>query len=229
MNELSGIETINEIRSKQNKTLIAFSTGKDAIGAWLSIRDHFDDVIPFYLYLIPKMEFVEESIHYFENFFGKKIVQLPHPSLHRMINNYVFQPPERISVINQANLPNHNYEHIRQAMIKKCDLDKDIFVADGVRSADSPIRRAAITQYGSITYNQHKYHPIHDMKKDELIQLIKKHNCKLPIDYKLFGRSFDGIDLRFLIKIKANFPMDYDKILEWFPLADLEIYRYEHR
>lgn len=226
---LSGLDTIKEIRKNHNKSLIAFSTGKDAIATWLSIRDHFDDVVPFYLYLIPDLDFVNESIDYFEKFFGKKITQLPHPSLHRMLNNYVLQPPERCEVIEQAKLPNHNYGHIRVAMIQKFNLDKNIFVADGVRAADSPVRRSAITKYGAITYNLHKYHPIWDMKKDELIQLIKKHNCKLPIDYKLFGRSFDGIDLRFLIKIKEKFPNDYKKVLEWFPLADLEIYRYEHR
>jgi hypothetical protein len=54
-----------------------------------------------------------------------------------------------------------------------------------------------------------------------------EHKCKLPIDYHLFGRSFDGMDYRFLKPIKDNFPKDFEKILEWFPLADLEIFRAE--
>lgn len=48
---------------------------------------------------------------------------------------------------------------------------------------------------------------------------------QLPVDYKLFGRTFDGIDYRFLKPIKENFPRDYEKIITWFPLAELELFR----
>lgn len=229
MSTLSGIETIKKIRESNSKTLIAFSTGKDAVAAWLSIRDHFDEIMPYYLYLIPDLEFVEDSLDYYERFFGVKITRLPHPSLHRMLNNFVFQPPERCAVIEQAGLPNHDYADIRGAVIDKFGLDDRVMVADGVRAADGPMRRIAISQHGSINWSQNKYHPIWDMKKDQLIDLLNKHNCKLSIDYKYFSRSFDGIDLRFLLPIKKFFPKDYQKILHWFPLADLEVYRYEHR
>lgn len=73
-NPLSGIKTIQKVREMQDKTLLAFSTGKDAIAAWLAIREHFDEVIPYYLYLIPDLEFVEESLAYYEKFFGTKII-----------------------------------------------------------------------------------------------------------------------------------------------------------
>jgi 3'-phosphoadenosine 5'-phosphosulfate sulfotransferase (PAPS reductase)/FAD synthetase len=82
-------------------------------------------------------------------------------------------------------------------------------------------------KHGTISYNQLKYHPIWDWKKRDLIDCFNKHKIKLPIDYKLFGRSFDGLDLRFLMPLKKHLPNDYKKILEWFPLAELEIFRYE--
>lgn len=226
-NPLSGIETIRDVRKKQNKTLLAFSTGKDAIAAWLAIRDHFDEVIPYYLYLIPDLEFVEESLAYYEKFFGAKIIRLPHPSLHRWLNNFIFQAPQNCLCIEQAKLPNFDYVHIQKAIAKSRNLQKDILVADGVRAADSPMRRVAISIHGSISYNQLKYHPIWDWKKKDLIDCFNKHNVKLPIDYKIFGRSFDGLDLRFLMPLKRHLPNDYKKILEWFPLAELEVFRYE--
>lgn len=227
--QMSGIETIKRVREHQDKTLIAFSCGKDAIAAWLAIQDSFDDVIPYYLYIVPGLEFVNESLDYYERFFKTKITRLPNPSLHRQLNNFVFQPPERCLVIEQANLPNHSYSEVRRAMIIKHGLQDNILVADGVRAADSPLRRISITQYGPITWNLNKYHPVWDMKKDELIALLNKHNCKLPVDYKYFSRTFDGIDLRFLLPIKKYFPKDYQTILNWFPLAELEVFRYEHR
>lgn len=227
MPALSGIETIKEVAKRQKKSLLAFSCGKDAVATWLAIREHFEEIVPYYLYLVPDLEFVNESIDYYERFFGTKIVQLPHPSVHRMLNNFVFQPPQNCKVIEQAGLPDFDYLDIQAVMCERYDLPKKTLVADGVRAADSPMRRVAINTHGSISYNQLKYHPIWDWKKADLIECFKKHNVKLAVDYKIFGRSFDGIDLRFLYLIREHFPKDYQKILDLYPLADLEIFRWE--
>lgn len=82
------------------------------------------------------------------------------------------------------------------------DWIKKTLVADGVRAADSPMRRIAIQSHGSISYNLLKYHPIWDWGKADLVECFKKHNVRLGSDYKIFGRSFDGLDLRFLLPIK---------------------------
>lgn len=207
--------------------MIAFSTGKDAIAAWLAIRDSFEAVHPYYLYLVPGLEFVEESLAYYERFFGQRIRRLPHPALHRWINTFTFQPPERLAVIEQAQLPMHTYADIRQVMIEDCGLPESCLVADGVRAADSPMRRIAIARHGAISRAQGRYHPIWDWKKADLVECFKKHGVKLPVDYKIFGRSFDGLDLRFLLPLKRHRPDDYRRVLEWFPLAELEVFRWE--
>lgn len=49
---LTGPETIAKVRESQSETLLAFSTGKDAITAWVAIREHFDRVVPYYLYSV---------------------------------------------------------------------------------------------------------------------------------------------------------------------------------
>lgn len=224
---LTGAQVIQKIRAECDHTMIAFSTGKDAIAAWLAIREAFDAVHPYYLYLVPGLEFVDESLDYYERFFGRKIKRLPHPSLHRWLNTYTFQAPERLRVIEQAGLPMHTYTDIRKVMIEDCGLSDGCMVADGVRAADSPMRRIAIKTHGPISINQGRYHPVWDWLKADLIACFRRHNVKLPIDYRLFGRSFDGLDLRFLLPIKKHLPRDYAKILEWFPLADLEVYRWE--
>ena len=51
---------------------------------------------------------------------------------------------------------------------------------------------------------------------------IDRHRIKLPIDYQWFGRSFDGIDMRFLGPLREHSPKDYQTLLDWFPLADLQ-------
>lgn len=224
---LSGAETISKVRETQTETLLAFSTGKDAIAAWLALRQHFEKVHAYYLYLVPGLDFVEESLAYYERFFGVKITRLPHPSVHRWLNHYVFQPPERCAVIEQAGLPLFDYTDIRKVMVEDKGLQPDVLVADGVRAADSPMRRIAIKTHGPISLNQGRYHPIWDWLKADLIACFRRHGVKLPVDYALFGRSFDGLDLRFLLPLKKHRPADYRKILEWFPLADLEVFRWE--
>lgn len=227
MSALSGIETIKQVAKKQKKTLLAFSCGKDAVATWLAIRDHFEEVVPYYLYLVPHLEFVDEQVDYYERFFGTKITQLPHPSLHRLLNNAIFQPPQNLNIIEDAGLPDFEYIDIQAAMCQRFGLPKKTLVADGVRAADSPMRRVAIQRYGSISYNLLKYHPIWDWRKADLIDCFRKHNVKLSSDYKIFGRSFDGIDLRFLYLIKQHYPRDYQRILDLYPMADLEIFRWE--
>lgn len=225
---LSGGQTIAAVRARQSETLLAFSTGKDAIAAWLAIREHFDAVHPYYLYLVPGLEFVEESLAYYERFFGQRIVRLPHPSLHRWLNSGTFQPPERMAVIRQAGLPWHDYTDIRKVMIEDLGLQADMLVADGVRAADSPMRRVAIKRHGPISLRQGRYHPIWDWLKADLVACFRRSGVRLPVDYALFGRSFDGLDARFLVPLKSKRPADYRRVLEWFPLAEVEVWRHGH-
>lgn len=228
MSQPTGLETIQRVRQEQSSTLLAFSCGKDAIAAWLAIRPHFERVVPYYLYLVPNLEFVDESLDYYERWFGTKIYRLPHVSVNRMLNNLVFQPPERCKVIEQCELAEPDYSDIRRDVARMEGLADDTLVADGVRATDSPMRRLAINTHGPISWNRRKYHPVWDMRKADLLDMFRREKVKLPIDYKLFGRTFDGIDLRFLLPIKKHFPRDYQRILEWFPLAELEIFRMEH-
>ena len=50
---------------------------------------------------------------------------------------------------------------------------------------------------------------------------------KLPIDYRYFSASFDGLYVKFMLPIKRYFPRDWQRICEFFPLIELEVLRYE--
>lgn len=226
-NPLNGQQTIAAVRAKHNRTLLAFSRGKDAIAAWLAMREAFDEVIPYHLTLVPGLEFVEESLDYYERFFGVRIVQLPHPSLYRWLNSYLFQPPQRCLVIEQTGLADFEYLDVVDLVCKHRKIPELLLAADGVRAADSPMRRLAIMTHGPISWSNRRFHPVWDWKKDDLITAFRKSGVQLPVDYELFGRTFDGLDLRFLLPLKKQRPRDYQRVLEWFPLADLEIFRWE--
>jgi predicted phosphoadenosine phosphosulfate sulfurtransferase len=224
--QLSGEQVIDAIRAKTDTILLSFSCGKDSIAAWLTLRPHFRRIIPYYLYSIPDLSFVNKSLDYYEQWFGCKIYRAPHPSLARWLNNMVFQSPENCEEIYDAGIPKIDYVS-QVARVAEMAGISDTWTATGVRAADSPYRLIAIRKHGGINRKEQKFYPIWDWKKERLVKCLQEAKIKLPIDYKLFGRSFDGIDYRFLKPIKDHFPEDYQKILTYFPLAHLEILRRE--
>lgn len=222
------IDACKEILKKTDTVLLSFSLGKDSVAAWVELKKYFKRIIPYYLYLIPDLSFVETSIRYYEEFFDSPILRLPHPSFYRMLKNMVFQPPERCNHIESFRFPQLSYDKINGWIREQNGLNEYSYCATGIRMADSPFRRMAINKHGPINHSKKTFYPIYDWNKEKLIDALKESKIRLPIDYAIFGRSFDGIDYRFIQPIKDNFPEDFKKILFWFPLADLEIKRREY-
>lgn len=223
----TGEETVQIVREEScGTTLLSFSRGKDSIGAYLALRDTFE-IIPYHLFLVPGLEFVEESLAYYEKAFGTKIWNLPHPSFYSWLNCYVFQTPAHAAVIAAARLPAFTFADIRKLVREASGAPEGVFTASGVRAVDSPMRMAGVKRHGPINRSARTYMPVHDWNAARLREELVKGGIKLPVDYILFGRSFDGLDLRFLLPLKKHRPRDYAKVLEWFPLAEIEIWRYE--
>lgn len=233
---IAGIESSARIRERLAEdgrpVCVAFSGGKDCIAAELALRDAGVETVLAHLYLIPgkeqgrTLDFVEDGLKRLEDQWQKPIHRYPHPSLYRMLNMLVFQPPERCEVIENAMLPTVDYQEMWELIREDLGLPEDTWVADGVRAADSLPRRASIKKHGAMKPKHHKCSPIWDWKQGKVFDYIESHGVKLPIDYEWFDRSFDGIDYRFLEPISRNAPDDYAQILEWFPLADLGLMRH---
>lgn len=227
--EIPGIATSAEIRAQLAEAgdpiFLAFSGGKDGVAAWIALRDAGVTVVPYHMYGVPGLRHVDETIERFEQHFGQRVERYPHPSLYRMLNNLVFQPPERIAVIEAAALPNITYEQI-VGFLREDHNMPDAWVADGVRAADSIIRRVSIKKHGPMKQASRKVSPVWDWRKRHVLDAIRADGLQLPPEYEWFGRSFDGIDYRFLEPLKRNRPDDYATVLEWFPLADLELFRH---
>lgn len=228
MIEIDGLtpsaELRNQLAAEGKPVFLGFSRGKDSLAAWLAMREAGITVVPYHLYLVPGLRFVEDSLKFYEDFFDTKIINLPHPSLYRWLNGFLFQPPERCAIIEAAQLPEPTYEDL--ASILRDDLDlSDAWNADGVRAADSPNRRMAMVTHGPVREQLRKVSPVWDWRIADVRDALKRHSCPLPPEYEWFGRSFDGIDFRFLDPISQHAPDDYARILDWFPLADLEVFR----
>lgn len=223
----SGRQVIADIRSKTDTIILSFSTGKDSLAAWLLLREHFPNIIPVYKYSVPNLGFVERSLAYYERFFGTRIYRYPHPSFYRRLINLTFQAPENCAIIEAAQLPLFSHEDLMERVRQDRKLPPDTPVAVGTRACDSPQRRMAFARQGPVNEKRLSFYPVWDLNKADVVELIRKAGVLLPAEYRIFGRSMDGIDFRFLYGIRQHWPEDYQRILDFFPLASLELFRYE--
>lgn len=215
---------------KNTTTLCSFSGGKDSLATYLQVRDHFENVVPFYLHGVPDLEFVEDNLQYYEGLIGRKIIRLPQPKFYAMLNDLTYQPPDeaRHNLIWSWCLPNHTHEEIHEAVCKCEGLDPDVtYTAIGLKYADSIQRRTSLSKNGLVTHSRRKYYPIAEYTKQNVVDAVRNAGWKLPSDYRYFKDSMDGLQIRYLLPIKKHFPRDYEKILEWFPMCAMEILRYE--
>lgn len=234
---IEGVPPSEEIRgqlaAEGRPVCVAFSGGKDCVAAEIALQEAGVDTVLAHLYLIPgkregeTLGFVEDGLKAYEDIWQKPIHRYPHPSFYRWLNNLIYQPPERCDVIEAAMLPTPTYEQMWQLIKQDLGLEQDTWVADGVRAADSLVRRASIKKHGAMKPSNHKVSPIWDWLTGKTYDFIADHGVDLPIDYEWFDRSFDGIDYRFLAPIAANAPEDFQQILNWFPLAEMELFRHE--
>lgn len=212
-------------QESDGQAILAFSCGKDSIGSWLQMRRYFTRIVPVYLYLVPGLEFVEGSLAYYEEFFGVRILRLPHPSLYRWINSAMWQPPERVWPIARLGLPEYSFKDVWDLVREDQGMPSSALAGIGVRSSDSIIRRNSILQHGPVNRRKGEFYPVWDWNKARLLQELRGSGVRLPIDYQWFGRSFDGLDARFLEPLRIYSEKDYRKVLEWVPLADIDIFR----
>lgn len=216
-----------EIASETNSAICSFSMGKDSIGTAIQMQRYFERVEYVFMYMIPDLEFQEMHLAYYEKVFGSKIKRMPNPSIYRQINALMYQCPGNIDTIFDKNLFEGDYDDIFAAAKHDFGMEDGTFVGVGVRASDSLARRTAVKATGGINRKRKQFFPIFDWNVERLVKEIRQSGIKLPIDYKIWGRSFDGFDYRFLKPLKNNFPKDYEKIREFFPLVDLELKRYE--
>lgn len=212
------------------EVILSFSMGKDALGCYLVMREHFETIHLYYQYHTwPIMSFVEDKLKYFEDLFQSRIWKLPTKHFYRMLVGDVFIPPHRRRIAEQSfRNPKlwKDDDFILHSLKEWLGIPR-AYQGIGVRRDDSPLRRAAIKRHGSINHKRKTYFPVFDMKKRELLDMIEAEGIVLPCDYRMFNRSFDGIRYEYASPVRRHFPEDYEKMLKMFPLLEADFKRVE--
>lgn len=219
-----GLIACQEVARLTDTVVLKFSGGKDSVASWLVLREHFKHVVPIFHYWVPNLKFVEETVKLYEDFFDTEIIRAPHPNFMNFLADGAYQPPHRWNVVEAFNLSTVDYDEIVQWVAEDAGYP-DSWVAVGIKSSDSPIRRQMIEKNGAWSVSRKMFYPACDMNKAALLALFEKHQVPISDDYKVFGRSFDGLQYRYLKGIREHYPKDFSTILKWFPLVEAEFMR----
>lgn len=223
-------QLLDVVRGHNPTILLSFSMGKDSLAMWLYLRDKGFNIIPYFLYFVPGLSYVDKAIAYYEDFFKTKIYQFPHPLGNDMLRTWSFQEPHVISTVMSFGLDaNYDFSSVDDLIAQAHGLDPLPFCAIGMRSADNLERRRLIQQQGSLGIKKRRYYyAVWDWDVNRVGQTIIDAKCKLPIDYLYWGRTITAYDYQYLKIIREKLPEDYQRILVYYPLLEAEFFRYEH-
>jgi len=225
---LGGEAVIQTVMSETGDTcLLSFSGGKDSLCAWITLRKHFKRIIPYHVYRIPHAGWVNDLLDRYEDIFETHIYRMPASNLYNMWRKYCFLPPNRWPHIEAANLQIFNWRDIEWLVKYQVGVPQETFTATGLRAVDNIQRRIAVMRYGPIHWGRKTFMPIWDFKKARVVDVLEQSGIPLSIEYEWFGRSLGGMDYRHLKPISENSPADWQRVLESFPLAWVELARYD--
>lgn len=211
---LTVVETAKNIT---DSVLVGFSGGKDSVVTLDLCHKHFKRVQPYFMYLVPNLEFQEITLRYYEKRYGMEIMRVPHFMLSDFLKAGSFRmPDESVPTVKTADL----YEYLRN----KTGIH---WIAAGERIADSIVRRAMIKHSSAIDPKRGRIYPIAYWTKAHVLSYLKMHRLPLSLENKELGFSFRSLHGKDLAKIKKRFPKDFEKIKKMFPLVEAELKRGE--
>lgn len=232
--QLDGVPTSEQVcqqlADEGRPVVLAFSRGKDSLCAWQTMVDHGIDVRPFHMHAPPGLKFIDDSLKTFEDHFQTRIRRYVHPGMYLRLQERGWQPPHRLDAFDRLPIAAISFEDVNAMAIDDEGLPDDTWVADGVRAADSSLRRLAFKRHGVIRHTNsgaHKASVVWDWRISHIRDCIRANKLPQAIDYEWFDRSWDGFDYRFLEPLSRHAPDDLKVILDWFPLADMELYRHD--
>ena len=200
-----------------DSVIVGFSSGKDSIVTLDLCFKYFKRVVPFFMYLVPDLEFQEKTLKWYENRYNTEIIRIPHFEVSEFLKYGSFTVADwNVDVVGI----NDTYEYLRQ----KTGIH---WIAAGERCADSIVRNAMIKKSGSIDYKRGRFYPLAYWKKNEVLQYIKQKKLYLSHEQRKIGFSFRSLAGCELAIIKEMYPKDYEKILKVYPFAGAGVERYE--
>ena len=192
------------------------SRGKDALASWIHLQAHSKTVDPVNYWLVPDIPFEITDLARLEQHFSTPIRTISHPSHWRFMREEIYQPPIAVALIRKLRIAVPTWNQLHEWLDDDLGVTQPLTVCSGPRAADSAVRRMSVIQNGP--------HPksgawvCWDWKIAAVRAGLTSSNLKLPIDYELFKRSFDGISRQYMEPLSRRLPDSYAHIVSYFPL-----------
>jgi len=219
-------------RHKQDEyVVVKFSGGKDSIAVLTLLLERGYDpeqLIVIYNYHFPGLRFIEAGLRYYEKKLGVTIVRIPHATIVSMLNGGEYMHPHWDAYVASLDYPRGKIDDFTEAYLTdRFGEEHGLWKAVGTTATDSVTRLLAFKRHGAERWSNRTFYPIADLSLPGILDIIRRNGVKLPPDYLMWPRSFDGLYHRFLQTIRVKHPDDYERIKRFFPLIDAEFYRYE--
>jgi hypothetical protein len=209
--------------------LLGFSRGKDSIAAWLWLRHFARRIIPFHCAGVPHLAFQDESLAYYERFFGTPIERCVSGAFTGSLAKLIYQPCEDEEAIDELSLWEFDNLEVARLVAAKHGCP-DAWTAFGINVGDSIDRRIYVKKYGGHNEARRTCYPCFDWPRGMIMRAIEESGVKLPGDYRMANRSMAGIrNMRHLALMESLYPEDFARVELWFPLIRARMARDQFR
>lgn len=221
-------EKIPLIKNKVH--ILHFSTGADSVACYLRLKEWGIKPILIYDYFLPDIPMVNNYIDYFEKKFDVKIYKLPSTLYYEQTDNALWQLPVKARETFRNHITKYEYwkkttNKIRNEILKYLNLKKEeVIFHKGLRYTDGQFRYLSIIKNGVLT-KQNTFLPIASFKVSDIQEILKKYDCKLPIEYGLWGISFESPRSWNAELIEKNCPKSWEYMKQYFPMIQTLKYR----
>lgn len=206
---------------------VGFSRGKDSRIMLALLREHGFKCYPIYFNHLPVLlEFQRVDIAYCEDVYKTEIEIMPHPMLFDLMRHQSWQGLYGCKHLLQYRMPKMKFENMTRAYTSSIGLGY-LWDCVGLKQCDSFNRRQVLRKYGELRRDKMKAYPIQHLTHRDVHMGLAKRGIKEPIDYEIWGTSFDKLGYTYLIGLRDRLPRDYETLKQYMPLLDVEIERYE--
>jgi hypothetical protein len=224
MNEVLEYDFLSKVESLKHKTnVLHFSTGADAVASYLKLKEHGIHPILIYHCFLKDLPMVKNYIDYFQKKFNERIYQFPSTLWAERIDNALYQRPVWAREKFRNHITRYELDKFTKDMFDRLIADTlggDVVFHLGLRYTDGLRRYQHLRRHGASYGN--KFYPIAAYQVADIQSILEKHDCLLPIEYRLWGISFESPRAWNMNLLKEHCPETYRQILKVFPMAGLE-------
>jgi len=220
-------QVVRDLQNGDSRVLLSIS-GKDSLAAWLFLREHNFSVIPYFCYSVPGLSYDVDWIGYLEDYFDTSIYRFLHPASAMLFSQFCYQPPERVGTLARMGLIKYDFAFLEGEIKQAEGLPATTYSAVGIRAKDNLMRNRLVHQMGPVGIKRRRYWwAVWDFSMDDTMGMIHKHGAKLSRAYEIWGATGDVMDYSMLLTMREKSPADFEKVLQMYPLIDIEFFRYE--